>query len=85
MNHGPYERNTEAEIARLIRERESALNAVTEQTMKLDDAWAKLAKAKDLLLRCNDVLQVGYGATDDEREQTAQEVRAFLQKIGAIA
>ncbi len=39
---------------------------------------AHLAEALALLLRSNDLLQPGFGATDDEREQHAKEIRAFL-------
>ncbi len=39
---------------------------------------AKLEQAEALLLRCNDVSQAGFGATDEEQEQTAREIRAYL-------
>lgn len=44
----------------------------------LGETRAELAQARALLLRSNDVLQVGFGASDEEREQHAKEIRTFL-------
>ena len=40
----------------------------------------QLAQALALLLRSNDVLQPGFGASDDDREQLAKEIRTFLEQ-----